>query len=120
MRNEHGLLHKTRQCHIESLLGQPDVILKTGFHFHQNAWSPLYYHLLYNIIILKSIYYYCYYCTDNSCSHVRAVEYFAESINTNNPFLAVKCISYIMYKLRFCKASDTSSLIVMGEHVDKK
>ncbi|VVC37247.1 Lipase/vitellogenin,Triacylglycerol lipase family,Lipase, N-terminal,Alpha/Beta hydrolase fold [Cinara cedri] len=57
--------------------------------------------------------------TNTSCSHVRAVEYFAESIDAKIPFLAVKCISYIMYKLKFCKASDTNSLIVMGEHVDK-
>ncbi|XP_015370967.1 PREDICTED: lipase member I-like [Diuraphis noxia] len=57
--------------------------------------------------------------TNTSCSHVRAVEYFAESINSKTPFLAVKCISYIMYKLKFCKTSETSPLIVMGEHVNK-
>ncbi|XP_050053058.1 pancreatic lipase-related protein 2-like [Aphis gossypii] len=58
-------------------------------------------------------------CTDTSCSHVRAVEYFAESINTKKPFMAVKCLSYVLYKLGWCKPSDTSPLIVFGEHVDK-
>ncbi|KAL4149292.1 hypothetical protein QTP88_003272 [Uroleucon formosanum] len=57
--------------------------------------------------------------TNTSCSHVRAVEYFAESISNKTQFLAVKCISYIMYKLKFCKTSETSPLIVMGEHVDR-
>ncbi|XP_025200902.1 pancreatic triacylglycerol lipase-like isoform X2 [Melanaphis sacchari] len=55
-----------------------------------------------------------------SCSHVRAVDYFAESINTNNPFWAVKCISYEFYKKnRYCKSFNNSQLIIMGEHVDR-
>lgn len=55
---------------------------------------------------------------DTSCSHVRAVEYFAESINSETKFYAVKCLSYFLYKWSLCNKYNTSSLIVVGEHVD--
>ncbi|XP_050428474.1 pancreatic triacylglycerol lipase-like isoform X2 [Adelges cooleyi] len=54
---------------------------------------------------------------NSTCSHVRAVEYYAESIMAKNEFLAVRCMSYLLYTLDFCEPSNLSNLVRMGEHV---
>ncbi|XP_050535300.1 pancreatic triacylglycerol lipase-like isoform X2 [Daktulosphaira vitifoliae] len=56
---------------------------------------------------------------NSSCSHVRAVEYYAESIMGKTDFLAAKCMSYLLYTFDFCSASNVSSLVRMGEHTPR-
>ncbi|XP_025412427.1 pancreatic triacylglycerol lipase-like [Sipha flava] len=57
---------------------------------------------------------------NTSCCHVRAVEYFTESIESQTKFLALKCFSYSLFKITsLCNVSKTSPLVEMGEHVNE-
>ncbi|KAI4504108.1 hypothetical protein M0802_000579 [Mischocyttarus mexicanus] len=48
-----------------------------------------------------------------ACSHLRAFEFFAESINSKVGFHAKKCDSYLQYKLGLCNTKLSS---IMGGH----
>ncbi|XP_033322503.2 pancreatic triacylglycerol lipase-like [Megalopta genalis] len=44
-------------------------------------------------------------CITNTCSHSRSYEYFAESINSNKGFEAVKCDSYVNFLKGTCNSN---------------
>uniref|UniRef100_A0A1B6C008 Lipase domain-containing protein n=1 Tax=Clastoptera arizonana TaxID=38151 RepID=A0A1B6C008_9HEMI len=54
---------------------------------------------------------------NSSCSHYRAVEYFAESINSEVGFYGTKCISWYLLKYGFCNVNELESLVLMGENI---
>ncbi|XP_054260354.1 pancreatic lipase-related protein 2-like [Macrosteles quadrilineatus] len=54
---------------------------------------------------------------NRSCDHVRAVEYFAESITSPVGLWGFACWSWNFYTNGFCKVSNTEELILLGEPI---
>lgn len=57
---------------------------------------------------------------DRSCDHVRAVEYFAESITSPVGMWAFSCWSWTFYMNGFCKFTNTDEFVLVGEFISKE
>ncbi|XP_026733202.1 pancreatic lipase-related protein 3-like [Trichoplusia ni] len=55
--------------------------------------------------------------TKSGCSHGRAPQYYAESINTEVGFYAAKCYSWITYMIGWCELFNSADDVLFGEHV---
>lgn len=49
-----------------------------------------------------------------SCNHIRAPEYYAESLNTKIGFWGYKCAHWYMYVLGLCQEMSHESIALMG------
>lgn len=54
-----------------------------------------------------------------SCSHFRAVEYYAESILNPNAFIAIPCSMSDILAQRYC-ASKSAKAVIMGEYISQE
>ncbi|KAK6636253.1 hypothetical protein RUM43_009912 [Polyplax serrata] len=57
-------------------------------------------------------------CVTTTCSHDRAPQCFAESINSEKGFWGIPCKNYLSFKMGLCNTDD-SKLVLMGDGVDQ-